>query len=68
MYIKIIVGDMAWIVWNLQNMEDSIFAPKPTKRLNLDDKDLDVVDNNDDIGTNIEISDVENLKLIKRKN
>ena len=68
MYILIIVGDMTWIVRNLKNMEDSIFNSKPAKHLNLDDSDLDVVDNDDENGTNIEISDLKNVKLSIRKN
>jgi hypothetical protein len=49
-------------------MEDSIFGPKLTKHLNLVDTDLDVVDKNYDNGENIEISDVENVKLHRRNN
>ena len=42
-----IVGDIARIVRNLQNMEDSILGPNPTRHFNLDNIVFDVVDNND---------------------
>ena len=47
MYILNFVGDIAWIARNFQNMEDSIFGPKPTRHINLDSSDSDVVDTND---------------------
>ncbi len=47
LYFEIIVGDLAWIARNLQNMEDFIFVPKPTKYINIDDSDFDAVDAND---------------------
>jgi hypothetical protein len=47
MYILKFVGDIAWIERNLQNMEDSIFGPKPARHINLDSSDSDVVDTND---------------------
>ena len=43
------VGDIAWITRVLQNMEDSIFVPKPTRHFNLDNHDFDVTDNNGNI-------------------
>ncbi len=47
MYILNVVGDIGWIARNLQNMEDSIFGPKPARHINLDSSDFDVVDTND---------------------
>ena len=46
LYFEIIVGDLAWIARNLQNMEDSIFGPKPAKHINIEDIDFDAVDAN----------------------
>jgi hypothetical protein len=63
MYILNFVGDIAWIARNLQNMEDSIFGPKPTRHINLDSSDFDVVDTNDNIPSIIKTSDVETIKL-----
>ena len=48
-------------------MEDSIFGPKISRHFNLDNSDFDLADNNDNIPSNIEIPDVENIKL-SRKN
>jgi hypothetical protein len=48
-------------------VEDSIFGPKPAKHLHLNNSDLDVADNNNDNGTNVDISDAKNVKL-SRKN
>ena len=48
-------------------MEDSIFGPTPAKHLNLDNIDFDFADSNDNIPSNIEIPDVENLKLSRKK-
>ena len=61
MYILIIIGDIAWIAQYLQNIEDSIFGPKPVRNFNLDNCDFDVVDNNDNIPSNIEILNLENV-------
>jgi hypothetical protein len=41
------VGDIGWIARNLQNIEDSIFGPKPARHINLDSSDSYVVDTND---------------------
>ena len=68
MYFEIIVGVLAWIARNLQNMEDSIFGPKPAKHINIDDSDSDAVDANDTTPSIIENSDVEIVKLSKKKN
>jgi hypothetical protein len=76
MYILVTVGDMAWIARNLSNMEDSIFGLKLTRHFNRDDRDFDVVDNNNNNSINKEISDMENVffrfslnaKFIKKKN
>ena len=67
MYILKFVGDIAWIERNLQNMEDSIFGPKPARHINLDSSDSDVVDTNDNTLSIIKTSDVEAVKL-SRKN
>jgi len=61
------LGDVAWIARNLQNMEDSIFGPKPTRHFNPDNSDFDVVDSNDNTPSIIESSDVESVKLSKKK-
>ena len=68
MYILKFVGDIAWIERNLQNMEDSIFGPKPARHINLDSSDSDVVDTNDNTLSIIKTSDVENVKLSRKKN
>ena len=47
MYIIKFVGDIAWIARNMQNMEYSIFGPKPPRHINLDSSDFDVVDTYD---------------------
>ena len=49
-------------------MEDSIFGPKPTRHINLDSSDSDVVDTNDNTLSIITTSDVETIKLSKKKN
>ena len=49
-------------------MEDSIFGPKPAKHINIDDSDFDAVDANDTTPSIIENSDVEIVKLSKKKN
>ena len=54
MYLKVNVGDVARIARNLQNMEGLIFGPKPARHFHLDNKDFDLVDNNDNIPSNIE--------------
>jgi hypothetical protein len=36
-------------------MEDSIFGPKLARHFHLDSYDFDVVNNNDDMSSNIEI-------------
>jgi len=61
-------GDIAWIVRNLQNMEDSIFGPKPTRHINLDSSDSDRVDTNDNTPSIIKTSDVETVKSSRKKN
>jgi hypothetical protein len=68
MYILKFVGDIAWIARNLQNMEDSIFGPKPARHINLDSSDSDVVDTNDNTLSIIKTSDVETVKLSRKKN
>ncbi len=55
------VGDISWIAQNLQNMEDSIFGPKPAKHINLDNSDFDVVNTNDNTPSIIETSDMETI-------
>ncbi len=60
MYFEKIVGDLAWIVRNLQNMEDSIFGPKPVGHINIDDA-------NDTTPSIIENSDIEIVKLSKKR-
>ena len=55
LYFEIIVGDLAWIARNLQNMEDSIFGPKPARHINIEDSDFDAVDANDTTPSIIEI-------------
>jgi len=67
MYLFEIVGDLAWIARNLQNMEDAIFGPKPTRHFNLDKSDFDVVDNNDSTLSIIENSEIESVKLRRKK-
>jgi hypothetical protein len=47
-------------------MEDSIFGPKPARCFNLDNSDFDGVDNNENIPSDIEIFDVENVNLSKK--
>jgi hypothetical protein len=47
MYFFEIVGDIAWMARNVENMEDFIFGPKPARHFNLDNSDFDVVDSND---------------------
>ena len=68
LYFEIIVGDLAWIARNLQNMEDSIFGLKPAKHINIDDSEFAAVDANDTTPSNIENSDVEIVKLSKKRN
>ncbi len=48
-------------------MEDSIFDPKPARHINIDDSDFDAVDANDTTPSIIENSDVEIVKLSKKK-
>ena len=67
MYILKFVGDIAWIAWNLQNMEDSIFGPKPARYINLDSSDFNVVDIIDNTASRIKAWDVENVKLSKKE-
>ena len=62
MYIFEIVGDIAWIARNLQNIENSIFVSKPARHFNLDNSDFDMVDNNDKVLSIIENLDVENIE------
>jgi hypothetical protein len=68
MYILKFVGDIPWIAHNLQNMEDSIFGPKPARHINLDSSDFDVVDTNDNTPSIIKTLDVETVKLSRKKN
>ena len=68
MYVLKFVGDIAWIARNLQNMEDSIFFPKLVRHINLDSSDFDVVDTNDNIPSILKTSDVEIVKLSRKKN
>ena len=49
-------------------MEDSTFGPKPTRHIDLDSSDFDVVDTNDNTTSNIKTSDVETLKLSRKTN
>ena len=67
MYISNCVGGIAWIARNLQNIEDSIFGPKPTRYINLDSSDVDVVDTNDNTLSIIKTSDVETVKLSRKR-
>ena len=67
MYVLKRVGDIAWIARNLKNMEDSIFGPKPTRHINVDSSDSDVVDTNDNTPSIIKTSDVEIVKLRKKR-
>ncbi len=53
---------------NLQNMEDSIFGPKPARHVNLDSSDSVVTDTNDNTTSIIKTSDVKTVKLSKKKN
>ena len=68
MYILKFVDDIAWIARNLQNMENSIFGPNPARHINLDSSDSDVVDTNDNTPSIIKTSDVETVKLSRKKN
>jgi hypothetical protein len=68
MCILKIVGDIAWIARNSQNMEDSIFGPKPARHINLDSWDSDVVDIYDITSSIIKTSDVETVQLSGKKN
>ena len=67
MYILKFVGDIAWIARNLQNIEDSIFGPKPDRHINLDSSDSDVVDTNDNTPLIIKTSGVETVKSSKKE-
>ncbi len=68
MYIFNFLGDIVWIdARNLQNMEDSIFGPKPTRHINLHSSDFDVVDTNDNTPSIFITSDVETVKLRLKK-
>ena len=67
MYILKFVGDIGWIAQNLQNMKDSIFGPKPTRHINLDSSDSDVVDTKDKTPSIIETSVVEIVKLSRKR-
>ena len=59
MYIFKKLVDIGWIARNLQNMEDSIVGPEPTRHINLDSSDSDVVDTNDNTLSIVKTSDVE---------
>ena len=67
MYILKCVGDIAWIARNLQNMEDSIFGPKPARYIYLNSIDFDVDDTNDNTPSIIKTSDVKTVKLSKKR-
>ncbi len=67
-YVLKFVRDTTWITPNLQNMEDSIFGPKPARQINLDSSDFDVVDTNDNTPSIIKTLDVETVKLSRNKN
>jgi len=49
-------------------MEDSIFGSKPARHINFDSSDSDVVNTNDNTPSIIKTSDVETVKLSKKKN
>ena len=49
-------------------MEDSIFAPKRARHINLNSSDFDVANTNDNTPSSIKTADVENAKLSKKKN
>ena len=49
-------------------MEDSMFEPKPARHINLDLCDSDVVDTHDNTPSIIKTSDVETVKLSRKKN
>jgi hypothetical protein len=49
-------------------MEDSIFGPKPSRNINLDSSDSDVVETNDNTLSIIKTSDVETVKLSRKTN
>jgi len=68
MYILKLVGDIAWIARNLQNLEDAIFGPKPARHINLDSSDSDVVDTNDNTPSIFKTLDVEYIKWSRKKN
>jgi hypothetical protein len=63
-----LVGDIAWITRILQNIEDSIFSPKPSRHINLGSSNFDVVDTNDNTPSINKTSDVETVKLSRKKN
>ena len=48
-------------------MEDSIFGPKPCRHINLFSSDSDVVDTIDNTPSVIKTSDVETVKLSRKK-
>jgi hypothetical protein len=48
-------------------MEDSIFGTKPARHINLDSSDFDVVDTNDNTPSIIKSSDVETVKLRRKR-
>ena len=65
--MKFVGAWIAWIAQNLQNMEDSIFGPRPTRHINLDSSEFDLVDTNDNPPSSIKTSDVEYVKSSKNK-
>jgi len=67
MYMFEIERDLAWIARNLQIVKNSIFGPKLTRHLNMDNRDFDVVDNNYNTPSSIQSSEVENVKLSRKK-
>jgi hypothetical protein len=68
MYICKFVGDIESIAQIFQNMEDSIFGPKPARHFNLNNSDFNVVDNNDNTPSIIKSSYVEIVKISRKKN
>jgi len=64
MYVEKIVSDIAWIARNFQNIEDAIFG---FGFIGLDSSAFDVVDTNDNIPSIITTSDVEIVKLSRKR-
>ena len=49
-------------------MEDSLCGLKPSRLFDLDNRNSDVVDNNDNTPSTIENADMETIKLSRKKN